>query len=56
LCEFGINIKNIKGKENKFVDALSRRMHAMHVGTIRTLRLDLKSGLLEFVGLDEHYL
>ena len=31
LCEFDFEIKHIKGKENKLVDALSRKVHEMHV-------------------------
>ena len=34
LCEFDFEIKHIKGKENKVVDALSRKLHAMHVAAI----------------------
>jgi hypothetical protein len=30
ICEYDFEIKNIKGKENKVVDALSRRVHEMH--------------------------
>ena len=30
MCEFDFDIKHIQGKENKVVDALSRRVHAMH--------------------------
>jgi ribonuclease HI len=34
LSEYDFDIKNIKGKENKFVDALSRRVNLMHDTTI----------------------
>jgi hypothetical protein len=30
LSEYDLDIKHIKGKENKVVDALSRRVHLMH--------------------------
>jgi hypothetical protein len=30
LSEYDFDIKHIKGKENKFVDGLSRRVHCMH--------------------------
>jgi hypothetical protein len=30
LSEYDFDIKHIKGKENKVVDALSRRVHLMH--------------------------
>ena len=31
LCKYDFDIKHIQGKENKVADALSRRMHMMHV-------------------------
>jgi hypothetical protein len=34
LSEYNFDIKRIKGKEKKVVDALSRRMHEMHATTI----------------------
>jgi hypothetical protein len=34
LSEYDFDVKHIKGKENKVVDALSRRMHEMHATTI----------------------
>jgi hypothetical protein len=34
LSEYDFDIKHIKGKENKFVDALSRRVHEMHATSI----------------------
>ena len=30
LCEFDFESKHIKGKENKVVDALNRKVHEMH--------------------------
>jgi hypothetical protein len=30
LCEYDFDIKHIKGKKNKVVDALSRRVHELH--------------------------
>jgi hypothetical protein len=30
LCEYEFDIKHIKGKENKVVDALSKRVHKIH--------------------------
>ena len=30
LCEFDFEIKHRKGKENKVVDALNRKMHEMY--------------------------
>ena len=34
LCEFDFEIKNIKGKENQVVDALSRKVQEMYVASI----------------------
>ena len=48
MCEFDFDIEHIKGKENKVVDALSRRVHAMYVLAISMSKLDLK---LEFLRL-----
>ena len=33
LCEFDFEIKHIKGKENKVVDSLSRKVQEMHVAS-----------------------
>ena len=56
LCEFYFDIKHIKGKENKFVDALSRRFHAMDASTISMCKLYLKTRILEADISNEHYL
>ena len=34
LCEFDFEIKHMKGKENKMVDALNRKVHEMHVASL----------------------
>ena len=34
MCEFDFEIKHIKGKENKVVDALNRNVHEMHVASL----------------------
>jgi hypothetical protein len=34
LCEYDFDIKHIKGKENKVVDALSKKVHELHATTI----------------------
>ena len=34
ICEFDFEIKHIKGKENKVVKALSRKVHEMHVASL----------------------
>ena len=42
LCEFDFEIKHIKGKENKVVDALNRKVHEMHVASLSTCQPDLR--------------
>jgi hypothetical protein len=42
LCEYDFEIKNIKGKENKVVDALSRRVNELHATTISMYETDIK--------------
>jgi hypothetical protein len=55
LSEYDFDIKHIKGKENKVVDALNRRVHEMHATTISMYCSDLKSRILEVVASDQHY-
>ena len=38
LCEFDFEIKHIKIKEKKVVDALSRKVHEMHVASLSTFQ------------------
>ena len=47
LSEYDLDIKHIKGKENKVAGALSRRVHEMHPTAIRMNNLDLKSKILK---------
>jgi hypothetical protein len=56
LSEYDFNIKHIKGKENKFVDALSRRVHLMHATTVSMHQSNLKSIILDGLVTDQHYL
>ena len=42
LCEFDFEIKHIKGKENKVADALSRKVHEMHVASLSIFHTDLR--------------
>jgi hypothetical protein len=42
LNEFYFEIKHIKGKENRVVDALSRSMKVIHFTVISTYELDIK--------------
>jgi len=42
LCKYDFDIKHIKGKEKKVVDALSRKGHELHSTTIRMYETYLK--------------
>lgn len=53
LCEFDFDIKHVKGKENKVVDALNRKFH---VDSISIRQIDLRERVLEVVASDEFYL
>jgi hypothetical protein len=56
LCEYDFDIKHIKGKEKKMVDALSRRVHEMHATTISTYQNDLKGKKIEVVQVYLQYM
>jgi hypothetical protein len=56
LNEYDFNIKHIKGKENKLVDALSRRVHIMNVIVVSMHQSDLKRRILDNIVTDQHYL
>jgi hypothetical protein len=47
LCEYDFDIKHIKGKEKKVVDALSRRVLELHDTTISMYRIDIKERISE---------
>jgi hypothetical protein len=55
LSEYDFDINHIKGKENKLVDALSKRVHEMHATTIIMYKQDFKDRVLESAKLDQHY-
>jgi hypothetical protein len=42
LSEFDFEIKHIKGKENRVVDALSRSMKTIHLAMVSTCETDVK--------------
>ena len=42
LCEFDFEIKHIKGKENKVVNAFSRKVQEMHVASLSICQSDLR--------------
>jgi hypothetical protein len=56
LCEYDFDIKHIKGKENKVVDALSRRVHKLHATTISMYQTDINGRILEATNADLQYM
>jgi hypothetical protein len=55
ISEYDFDIKHIKGKENKVVDALNKRVHELHSTTINMYKSDLKHKILEAANLDLQY-
>ena len=53
--EFDFEIKHIKGKENKVVDALSRKVQEMHVASLSIFQSDLRQQIANHVAKDELY-
>jgi hypothetical protein len=56
FSEYDFEIKHIKGKENQVVDALSRRVHEMHIATISMYVTNLKDKIIVVTNSDQHYL
>jgi hypothetical protein len=56
LSEYDFDIKNIKWKENKVVDALSIRVHELHARAISMYQSDLKDKILEVAKSDLQYM
>jgi hypothetical protein len=56
LSEYDFDINHIKGKENKVVDALSRKVQLMHATTVSMHQSDLKNLILDDIVIDQHYL
>jgi hypothetical protein len=56
LSEYDFNINNIKGEDNKFSDALSRRVHLMHATVVSMHQSNLKSIILDGLVTDQNYL
>jgi hypothetical protein len=52
LCEYNFDVKHIKGKENKVVDALSKRVHELHDTTVSMYQTDIKGRILEAANTD----
>jgi hypothetical protein len=42
LSEFDFEIKHIKGKENRVVDALSRSLKTIHLAVVSTCEMDVR--------------
>ena len=53
LCEFDFEMKHIKGKENKVVDALNTKVHEMHVAYVSTCQPDLRQQIINHIAEDE---
>jgi hypothetical protein len=56
LREYDFDIKHIKGKENKVVDALSRRVHELNVVTIIMYQTDIKGRNFEDEKVNVQYM
>ena len=56
LNEYDYDIKHIKGKENKVVDALNRRVHEMHATTISMCQSNLRDKILKVAKSDKKYM
>jgi hypothetical protein len=54
LSEYDFDIKHIKGKENKVVDAFNKRVHEMQDIAISMYISYLKDKILEVAKLDQH--
>jgi hypothetical protein len=52
LYEYDFDIKHIKGKENKVVDALNKRVHELHATSISMYQIDLKGKFYEATKVD----
>jgi hypothetical protein len=55
LSEYYFDIKHIKGKENKVVNALSRRVHELHATSITMYQTDIKRKIMEAANADLQY-
>jgi hypothetical protein len=55
LSEYDFDIKHIKGKENKVVDAVNKRVHELHATTISMYQSDLKYKILKAAKLNLQY-
>ena len=55
LCEYDFEIKYIKGKENKLVDALSKKVLDMHLESLSIFQSYLRKKIVNHVAEDELY-
>ena len=55
LSEYHFELKHIKGKENKVVDALSRQNHMIYEVTLSLTNADLHERIREANGVDPFY-
>ena len=55
LCEFDFEIKQIKGKENKVVDALNRKVDEMHLASLSIFQSYLREKIVNHAIEDELY-
>jgi hypothetical protein len=55
LCEYDFDMKHIKGKKNKVVDALNRKVHDLHTSSISMYMNDIKGRILEVANVDLLY-
>jgi hypothetical protein len=55
IFKYDFDIKHIKGKDNKVVDSLSRRVHEMHATTTSMYQSDLKPRMIEAAKSDSQY-
>ena len=52
LGEYDFDIKHMKGKENKVVDALNKRVHELRATTISMYQIDVKSKIMDIANID----
>jgi hypothetical protein len=52
LSEYDFDIKHIKGKENKVIDALRRRVHLIYAIAISMNSSNLKNTILDVFFID----
>jgi hypothetical protein len=55
LSEYDFDIRHIKGKVNKLVDALNIREHEIHAKTTNMCKPDLENRILEAAKIDQTY-